>query len=426
MKNTKFYKAICIGIIILAVVLSLINIIKIVAPSSGILLSTTELNKIKDTINSYSEDYNSFKFHSVKGNKRYLAVTFASTTYENEYKKISILYDTKKNKVITSLEEDYITINLLDTTLIEYVNDNIFLVLDSFGNLYRVNTQSENFKIKLISETGINNNSFFKYFYKDNSLYIITRDKLSKYNEKTLSNNVVLEIKFKNNNFKKADFITYKFNESDFLYSFVLDEKGNVGVLGSDIIEVLGETANSLILPTDESYLKEVPSSNKYYKFIDTSSIWVRFFNDDSTIQIKEDLLNLKYRAIHSLVNKKLDINISSPSNIPIILGKDFTLFSEFNYEDFLQDASFVTVTDLIKVYSESGEEKESISTIRSDLHWFNYKPKKYIGFIPSKDKILGIKKDGSIDEVLDFSFAYIYDKTAIYLDNNTIKFKKI
>lgn len=426
MKKTNLYKFLFIVIISVMFILSILNLVKLFAPTQGILVSKTELNKIKSSIDSYSNDYKSLKVTSIEGNKRYVLITFVSTNYSNGYKTLNVLYDTKKNNIIKSVDFNDNTINLLDAGFVKYVRDNTFLVLDSFGNLYNLNADSNKIKTKLVLETGISKDNLFKYFYKDKSIYMISRDTLSKYNEKTLSNNKILEVKFKNNNFKKADTVTYNFNESDFIYSFVLDSEGNVGVVGSGVKDVLGETANSLLLPSDEEYLSNVPSSNKNYKFIDTSSVWVRFLNDDSIVNIKEEDLNLEYRAIHSLVNKKLDINISSPSNIPILISDGFTLFSEFKYEDLLYNTPFFPVCNAVKVYGDSETEKESISSIRSNIYWLNYKTNKYIAFFPSKDGIVGIKKNGTIDNVLNFTIGFAYKNLSIFLEDNTIKFKKL
>lgn len=426
MKNTKNFKVMVVGLLFCMVVLSFFNLIRIFTPSSGVLISSTELHGIKSTIDSYSKDPNSFKIYSLEGNKRYISVTFASADYYSEYKKISLLYDTKKNRQIKSLDFNDTTINLFDCSVVKYVTDNTFLILDSFGNLYSLDTTSDKFKVNLIAETGITEDKFFKSFYKDNSLYLISRDKTSKYNEKIFSNNTLLEVNFKKNKFKHADIVTHTFEESDFIYSFVLDTTGNVGVVGSNSKDVLGETANALLLPSDEEYLKTVPSSNKNYKFIDTACVWVKFFKTNSIVNINEEHLNLEYRAIHNLVNKKLNVNISSPSNIPIIIGDEFVLYSGFKYEDLLYNASFFPVSDLVKIYTKSGEEKESISTSRNNLCWFNYKTNKYIAFLPSKDNTIGIKKDGSIEKIIDSTACFIYKKTALYLEDNAIKFKKI
>lgn len=426
MKKTKNYKYAIIAISSLLVIFSFLNLIRMFVSFSGVLVNSSELNSIKSTVASYVKDFNSFKIYSLEGNKRYLSITFASADYSQGYQTVSMIYDTKKNKVIKSVEIDENVIDLLNCSFIKYVGDNTFLVLDSFGKLYNLNTETKDFKAKLIMETGINKENLFKYFYKDKSLYIISRETLSKYNERTLSGNNILELKFKNKKFKKADTVTYKFNDSDFIYNFVLDGSGNIGVVGSSSKDVLGETVNALLLPSDETYLKQTPSFNKSYKFIDTSTIWVRFLHDDSIVNIKEDDLNLEYRPIHSLVNKKLDINISSPSNIPMYITDDFILYSGFKYEDMLNSASFYPTTDVTKVYRASGVEKESVSSIRSNMYWLNYKTNKYIAFFPTSDGISGIKKNGSLETVLKSTVGFIYNKTAIFLEDNNIKFKRI
>lgn len=428
MQKNKLYKFLFIFAVAGMFILSFINLAKLFNPSHGVLVSKKEINNIKNSISAYTEDYNSLKIASIEGNKRYLSITFVNTNYSNGPKTLNALYDTRNNNVINSLECDGKVINIIDSSFVKYVEDNTFIILDSFGSLYNIHTTSDKIKSKLITQTNIRKENLFRYIHKDKSFFLISRDTLSKYNEKILSNNKVLEIKFKNNNYKKAELINYDVDESDFVYSFVLNNNGDIGIIGSGGVEVAGDVANSLLLPSDESYLSKVPSLNKNYNFIDTSSLWVRFLKDNNKVSINESDLKIDYRSIHSLINKKLNLNISSPSNVPIFITDEFILYSGFTYEDLLYNSPLFPVSNVSKIYknTDMGSEVEIVSSIRNNLSWFNYKPNKYIGFFPTEDGISGIRKNGSVEKVLDFTTGSVYKNLSVFLEDDTIKFKKV
>lgn len=423
-KNT-LNKILIAIITILLVVISSFRMYHIFYSDTGELISVRKLEKIKTSLKSYTSNIISLKITSIEGSKKYVALTFTDTNYDSMYTTYNVLYNTKSNNVLTSIDTDEFTLSLIDSSFIKYVGNDLFLVLDAYGNLYNLNTKGSKFEVKFVLSTGINSNNLFKYLLIDNSLYLINRDTISKYNERILANNNILQLKFKNSKFNKADTISYKFNSDEFIYSFVVNSDGDVGVVGSNNISVLGSTANNLLLPSDEIYLSRVPSENKNYKFIDTSSMWIRFLHDDSIIKIEEEALDLEYYSIHNLVNKKLNLNINSPSNVPLFISDNFILYSSVKYEELLYNNPILSVQNILK-QSTDGSNVESISSIRSDIMWFNYKNNKYLMFVATDKGISGVTKKGNIEEILDSTIGFISDNLAIFVENGAIHYKKL
>lgn len=425
MNKNKFYKLLFVFCIAILFILSVFNIFNIFSPNKKELISAKEITKIKTSLKPYTSNDLALKVTSIEGCKDYVVLTFVDTNYDSSYKTFNVLYSTKSNKVLTSIDSEDLTLSLIDASFIKYINDDLFLVLDAYGNLYTLNINSNKSKINFILSTGIDSNSLFKYLLIDKSLYLIGRDTISKYNERVLSNNTVLQLNFKTKKFNKADTISYRFNSDEFIYSFVINRNGDVGVVGSKDTSVLGSTVNNLLLPSDDIYVSRLPSENKHYKFIDTSSMWIRFLHDDSIINISEDDLSLEYHSIHTLVNKKLDLNISSPSNVPFFVGDSFTLYSSVKYEELLYNNPILSMQSILK--KTTGEaESESISSIRSEIMWFNYKSNKYLTFIATDKGISGITKKGDIEEVINSTIGFINEDTSIYIEDGAVKYKKL
>lgn len=393
-------------------------------PRHGELISSKNISQIRNSLSNTVEDLEFLSLSSIEGNKEFLALTFKDTRYSGEEFTYNAFFDVKNKKVIPYISYKDLFVNFTDACLIKYIDKDIFLVLGADGTLYTIQTKNGNFKVYNITSLDVSKNNIFKYLYTNNSLYIITRDTISKFNEKTLANNKVYQITFKSGRYKKATVIDYTFNSEDFIYSFVLDGNGNVGVLGSSSILLPSEEVNKYKLPADDIYLQALPSENKNYKFIDQSQVWVRFLHDDSLVQIPEEVLSNSYLTIHNFINKALDKNVSILSNIPLVITNDFMLYSSHNYEDFLYGLPILPSSNLIKLSTEANiEDSTIISTIRSDIKCYDYK--KYLCFISSNDGLVGIDKFGNPHNIVKSNIVFPYKNLILYFDGESVRYIK-
>lgn len=422
MSREKKLKIFFITAVAFSIMFLLYTLFNIISPNHGVLVSNSNLSQIKKSLSSSLPDLDFLNLTSIEGNKKLLALTFKDTRYSGEENTYNILYNVKKKKVIKTIEYKDLFVNLIDSCFIKYVNDDTFIVLGNDGVIYSLSTGNERLKLKEVTSIDVNKKNLFKHMYSNKSLYIITRDTRSKYNEKTLSNTKAYQINFRNNSHTKANIIDYKFNDDDFIYSFVLDTKGNIGILGSSSILLPGEEVNKLKLPSDELYLKNLPSENKNYKFIDSSNIWVRFLHDDSLVKISKDNIDMIYMSIHNFINSTFNQEIGLPNNIPIVLGDDYTLYSSHEYSDILYGLPILPSANVFKI--SSVDSKDTIlSTMRSNIQWYNYK--NYIGFISTNDGLAGITKKGEIKIISKSSLSFPYKNMIIYAENGSIQYQK-
>lgn len=416
-KQVLFYIAITIGFLIgLFYMISgfkgLFNI------KIGEVISYKQMELIKNNISSGSNKSEYLNLESIQGNSDFIALNYRDVRYSGKENTFNVLYDVKNSKILKNIEYKDIFINIQDSISITHIKDNIFVIVSSSGDIYNVNLS--NGKIMFIDKIDISKKTYFKSLYSNNSLFIITRDYYSNYNEKLLNNSLVYEIEFQNAKHNKAIIHSYEFSDKA-VFSFVTNLNGDIGVAYSSYINVSGEEVIKNKLTLDDDYLNTLPTENEEYKFINSSDIKVRFLKSGSEYPISSDIINNEYINIHYNINKNLNLGVSSPSNIPFVLDDNIALYFDSKYEDVLFDLGTYPTSSVL-VAKESSLEESSLKS-RSELLLYNYK--NYIAFISTNDGLVGIDKEGDLNIISKYKIVYPHKKYILYIDNGALHISK-
>ena len=419
MNNPKKFKVV-IAVLSATVFLYLVFILlHIFDPSSGVLLKSKDINSIKHSITSESSDANNLSLVSVQGNEKFTLLSFKDVRYSGNKNTFYVIYDNKNNKLITNVESNNNFVSIIDASIVQHVKDNLFVIVDSIGDIYSIDFSSDKVKLNLIGTSDITKDTIFKSIYSEDTLYVITRQYLSKYNEMTLNDNTVHIIEF-NKKYSKA-IVNPIFYDNSFIYSFVLNNKGDIGIVGSSYIELDGEEVNLYKLPGDNEYLSQSATENNNYKLIDSSTIWMQFFNDSTKINLTEPTLNLSYLLISHTLETKFGVDISVPQNIPLVIGDNYSIYSTYKYNTILYDPAILPSASVLKF--EGNEPLESDVSIRSDIFKYNYK--NYIAFFNSNEGLIGVNKDGSMEIITNSLISYLNKNVILYMKNGNLYFKK-
>lgn len=416
-KQVLFYITLVIGFLIglfyiITGITGLFNI------KVGEIISYKQMVSIKNSISSGSNKSDYLNLESIQGNSKYIALNYTDIRYEGKENTFNVLYDVKNSKVLKNIQYKDIFINVQDAIVVKHIKDDVFIIVSSSGEIYNVNLS--NGKIIFVDKLDISKKTYFKSIYSNNSLFIITRDYYSDYNEKLLNNSIVYEIEFQNTKHTKAIINSYDFSDKP-VFSFVTNLSGDVGVVYSSYINVSGEEVDNNKLTLDDNYLNTLPTENGEYKFINSSNIKIKFLKSGSEYPLSSEFINNEYTNIHHNLNKNLNVNVSSPSNIPFVFDDNVTLYFDSKYEDVLFDLA-VYPTSSVLITKDSSLETSSFSS-RSELLLYDYK--KYIAFISTNDGLVGIDKKGNLKIVSKSKITYPHKKYMLYINNGAVYISK-
>ena len=417
MDNMKKFKIIFFIVISIFIVMFVSMFAGILNPKNVQLVSEKHLMNIKYSL-IQEKELNYLKLSSFEGNDKYLALKYIDVRKSGENNAINILYNIKTKSIIDTVNNDKDQLNLKDSSLIKYIDKNIFIAISANGEIFRIEIKGNSLDLESLGKVNVSKNTIFKYIYKNEVLHIITRDTKSKFNENILANNKVYSITFKNKSAKKiVDIKETTFASDDLIYSFVLDTNGNVGVVGSKSILINGEEVNKYVTEKDKDYISLLPSVDKKYKFIDSNNVWVKFLHDGSIVKLDTSLINKEYSNVHYLVNSQLNLDLNTPSNIPLVYGNDFTIYSTAMYETELHNKFIRDNSDLIVETSTNKLKSEPI--VRSSILSYNYK--KYVGFVNTTDGLYGFDSKGDMKLISSSTITFPFENSIIYVKNNAI-----
>lgn len=161
LKN-KLY--IVLGIVIAIVIaLNLLNRINLNSVKSDILIKKNKLVNLKKACIDEKLS-NFYSLNSIQGSEDYIALTFKDYRYNGEFYKNHIIYDNKNNKYVKSIEHKDIVVHLRDASVIQYIDENKFLIIDSRGKVY-IYQPDKSDKVVYIGDTSISKKRAFKYIY---------------------------------------------------------------------------------------------------------------------------------------------------------------------------------------------------------------------------------------------------------------------
>lgn len=416
-KQVLFYIALVIGFFIglYYIVTGFTGVFNI---KVGEIISYKQMESIKNSIASGSNKSEYINLESIQGNSKYIALNYKDVRYNGKENTFNVLYDVKNSNILKNIQYKDMFINIQDAIVIQHIKDDVFIIISSSGDIYNVNLS--NGKIIFLDKLDISKKSYFKSLYSNNSLFIITRDYYSNYNEKLLNNCLVYEIEFQNTKHTKAIINKYEF-EDKAVFSFATNLSGDIGVVYSSYINVPGEEVAKNKLTLDDNYLNTLPTENENYKFISSSDIKVRFLKSGSEYPLSSSVINNEYINIHHNINKNLNLNVSSPSNIPFVVDDNIILCFDSKYEDVLFDLGVYPTSSVLITKDSSLEASSFVS--RSELLLYNYK--KYIAFISTNDGLVGIDKDGNLNVISKFKIVYPHKQYMLYVNNGAIYISK-
>lgn len=416
-KRIVFYIAILLGFII-GVFYMLTGVVKLFHINMHELVSYKQMDFIKTSVFSSSNTYEYLNLESIQGSADYVALTYKDVRYTGKENTYHVLYNIKHDKILDNITYKDIAINIQDSIAITHIEDDVFIIISSLGDIYNVNLS--NGKIILLDKLNISKKTYFKSLYRNNSLFIITRTYYSNYNEKLLSNNLVYEIEFQNSTHTKAVINKYDFSNQA-VFSFVTNLSGDIGVTYAPYTYVSSEEVANNKLTLDDSYINTLPTENQQYKFISASDIKVKFLKTGSEYILPTNVINSEYVNIHHNINKNLNMNINSPSNIPFVYDNNIAFYVDSKYEAVLYDLG-VYPTSSILISKDSALEISSFKS-RTELLLYNYQ--KYVAFISTNDGLLAIDKHGNANIISQFKIVYPHNKYMLYVNNGAINISK-
>lgn len=190
-KQVLFYIALVIGFFIglYYIVTGFTGVFNI---KVGEIISYKQMESIKNSIASGSNKSEYLNLESIQGNSKYIALNYKDVRYNGKENTFNVLYDVKNSNILKNIQYKDMFINIQDAIVIQHIKDDVFIIISSSGDIYNVNLS--NGKIIFLDKLDISKKSYFKSLYSNNSLFIITRDYYSNYNEKLLNNCLVYEI----------------------------------------------------------------------------------------------------------------------------------------------------------------------------------------------------------------------------------------
>lgn len=423
-KNKSLYKLLLIAFIILTLVLSLVSLKQIFTKKSGVLLNRSELTMVKSFFTQKGIfDGSSLELIEIQGNKNILNLKFTHPSLSGHYYTYYALYDTKKNKLINTLEYKKDSINLLSNQYIGQIDDNVFLTINNKGVLYSLNfTTSTDYEVRMLAELNISKNDIQDIMAVENKLYILTRDYLNEFNERTLSSGKVYTITF-DKKYKKANISKIELEEDTVPVKFILNGERNVGYITIDTLDVPIEYCNTYSTLLDKDYLSKTASRNNNYRLLKLDSYKITFF-DGSVINIDDSHYSIEKTTFITKTNKDYKFKTGAIFGIPIfidskdnklILTEDY-LHNSISYHNPPKESLIYSITDNEIDYGKYNMNFISFSSSLND---------KYIGYIYTDIGTIAILKDGSYKRITVKGTAFVDKKTVIFENNGSIGFAK-
>lgn len=423
-QNKSLYKVLLIIFISLTLILSFISLRQLFVKKSGILINRNELSMVKNFFTQKGVfDGSNLELTQIQGNKDVLNLKFNHPSLSGHYYTYYALYNTNKNELITSVEYDNISINTLYSQYIGQVSDNVFLVIDNKGVLYALKfTTSKDYEIYMLSELNISKNDIQDIMAVNNNLYILTREYLNNFNEKTLSSGVVYKISF-DKKYKNADISKIELEEDTIPVKFILNSEKSVGYVSIDTLDVPVEYGNTYSTSLDKDYLRKIASRNNNYRLLKLDSYKITFL-DNSTINIDNTYYSTENTSFDKKVDKDHNIKTGSIFGVPIFI--DSKNNKTILIEEYLHNSiSYHTPSKKCPIYSITDNE---VDYGTYDTNFISFSPSlndNYIGYIYTDIGTIGILKDGSYKRITVKGTAFINKKTIIFESNDLICFAK-
>lgn len=387
------------------------------------LLESSKIEEMKkDIINSTETQY--LKVSNIEGNNNYILLTFKDERVSGQENTYYTLYDVKNKKSITEITGNNNEINILDATIVKYIKDDIFLIITSSGECYIYNPKKKE-QLIFCDDTEIIKEKIYKYIYKDNKLYVLTRNNRTKYNEKALNNYKLFEIDTTSINKNSISIEEHPIDENDFVYSFVINDKGQIGICGSSSINISEEYINDNSTQRDKIYLSGKASVDNNTRLINTDTIWVKYIDTGNTVDIQRDILNIESSYLFRQISKDMNVETGNVKNIPLYLTDNDSLFIKTSYDNKLYDIYPIELSELLNINLKNNTIEETENTISSDIIIFkNYKDK-FTCFFKSNDGYYGIDTNSEIKKISDSNLIFINDDKMLAEENGDIIIKK-
>lgn len=423
-KNKHIYKYLFILFLITIVTLSFILLKNIFVKDSGLLVSSKELDIIK---NSFTQEGilngSSLELSEIQGNKKFLNLKFKHPSLNGHYYTYYALYDTKKDNLITNLEFNKNSINIKTAQFIGQLNNNVFAIIDNNGILYSLKfVTSKEYKINELAKLNISKNDIQDIMLVDNNLYILTREYTNNFNEKTLSSGIAYKIEF-DKKYKNVTINNVELEEDTIPVKLIFNNNKSVGYITIDTLDIPVEYGKTYSTNDDHDYLNKIASRNNKYRLFKADSYKVTFF-DNSNLEIKDDEYFVEKTSFSTKVNKDYNVQTGSVFGVPIFI--DSTKNKVILIEDYLHNViNYHSAPKDCLIYSlnnndvDYGKYNANFLGIVPSFH------KNYVGFIYTDIGTIGISKDGSYTRLTNKGIATLNKKTIIYEINNSICFAK-
>lgn len=423
-QNKSLYKLFFIIFVGFILVFSFISLKHNLVKSSGILVNKNELKMIKNFFTQKGIfDGSNLEVTQIQGDKDILNLKFNHPSLSGHYYTYYALYNTRSNKLFTTLEEDDISINMMNTQYIGQISDDVFLIIDNSGVLYSITFKTPNdYKIRKLSELNIAKNDIQDIMALEDNLYILTREFVNDFNEKTLSSGAAYKISF-DRKYKKATVSKTDLEEDTIPVKFILNSEKNVGYTSIDTIDVPIEYGNTYSTSADKDYLTKTASRNNNYRLFNLSKYNINFF-DNSVKNIDDSYYSVEQTSFVLKANKDLNIQTGAIFGVPVyidskndrLIAIEEYLHNSISYRNPSKDCLLYSITD----------NKVDYGTYNTNFISFSPSiDKNYVGYIYTDIGTIGILPDGSYKRITVKGVACTNKKIIIFENNDAICFAK-
>lgn len=383
-----------------------------------LIIKDTEISKfVTDNFGEYGEEFVSLQ--EIEGSNDYIVLKFYSFDTESPSVYFGI-YDVASKSFITNILTDSFDINTFDASIIHYIGNNSFIIVDNVGHIYKY-TPDEDIIVTYIDQIPANKENVFRSVYHNNNIYILTRRNKTDYNEVTVDNNRLFTLTLTD---KKK--LTYTLSEevldnSMLNYGFVFKQNNSLGLLQGSFINVYKDFVKKNSTVNDMSYMINKAFVDNNYKILNADRIQVKTVNssdiqsiDKSTLTINESFLSRHIKETY-----EIDTGIEV-IGIPIVIGENRSLYIKASYDSALYALEPYSPKELFVV-----DHTNNNAVTRIDDYICGYplqfKYKDYIACFKTSNGYIGVTEDIQLETISEHDVLYLNKKINLFAKNQSI-----
>ena len=426
MKKKNFFILLITIVLLLTSSYIFIEFKSIFIKNSGILISETNLNLIKNnvaSINNTSKE--NISIYNLFGNKRFIGLTLLNSNKKGFSSANFAIFDVNKKKQITYLEDNDNYINLTNMIYAGHIDNNSFVIIDNNSNVYVVDFESyKSYTINLLGKADVSKDDIKDIIISNNTVYILSRDFKNEYNETPFNNAIITKINSSNNE-KKSNIEKISSEEYLIPVRLVIDSDKNVACVTINTVSVDAKYVETYSTYEDSVYLNMLPSENNSYKFFDKDTYKIIYLDNGEEMINPLHITSYQTPFLNKIISN-YSFNSEIINGVPIYIDSinNNILYSS---EEVYKAIHFNNPTskNLIYKVNDSEEDKDYGVYEMSFLSFVSTNDRDVIGYLNTNLGTVIINKDGSYSRLTLKDIGFKYKKSTIYHSDNKIVYAK-